>query len=426
MSLVVVGLNHKATPIEIRERFSFSDSKRRAALESIVDASVVTEGVILSTCNRTEIYCCGSSSDEVGKRSKRFLAAHGALELNRFNEFLYEYTDDEAMLHLFEVACGLDSMIVGEGQIMGQVKNAFSESRELGYTGTLLNKLFEGALRVGKRARSETAICQGASSVSFAAVELARKIFGDLVQCRILLVGAGKMSELTVRLLVNAGVEVVMVANRAASRAKEIADNYGGSVIPFEDLSLHLQHVDVIISSTSAPHFVLTREGIAAGMKARRGLPLFIVDIAVPRDVEPSTGEIDNVYLYNIDDLQDVVNQNLMERCNEINKVKAMIEEECRHFSCYIDSRTMVPLIRCFREGFERTARAELEKAVADKSISEKEKKLLRNFCTGLIRKLLHRPTVKLKEMSGNHVDGNTLEVLRQIFSDSSDEENTQ
>jgi len=426
VSLVLVGLNHKATPIEIREKFSFSDSVRRAALEGIVDNSVIEEGVILSTCNRTEIYCCGSTCEEVVKKSKNFLTAHGDLELTRLQEFLYEFKDDEAVLHLFDVACGLDSMIVGEGQILSQVKSAFTESRELGFTGAVLNKLFDGAIRAGKRARSETAICQGASSISFAAVELARKIFGDLKHCRILLVGAGKMSELTVRLLVNEGVEVVMVANRAAERAREIAGTYGGRVIPFEDLSLHLQYVDVIISSTSAPHFVLTGDRIAAGMKARRGLPLFIVDIAVPRDVEPLAGKIDNVYLYNIDDLKDAVNQNLVERCNEINSVKAIIEEEYRRFSCFMSSRAVVPLIRCFRGDFESTAQAELEKVIAKNSLSEKEKRLLRTFCSGLVQKLLHRPTVKLKEMSGDQVDRNTLEVLRQVLCESCDEENTQ
>jgi glutamyl-tRNA reductase len=423
MSLALLGLNHKVAPVEIREQFSFSDSLLKTALKSLVDGSIIEEGVILSTCNRTEIYCSGPSLEDIRKKSKSFLGSRGTSGLSSLEECLYEFTDDEAVLHLFEVACGLDSMIVGEGQILSQVKKAFSEAQTLSFTGAVLNKLFDGAVRAGKRARNETAICQGASSISYAAVELARKIFGDLSRCRILLIGAGEMSELTVRLLVAAGAHFVMVANRTIERAREIAQSHGGQTVSFDELPEHLRLSDVIISSTAAPHHILTRETVARGVKARKGHPLFIVDIAVPRDVEPSAGEIENVYLYNIDDLQDAVNQNLVERCQEIDKVRAIIDEEIRAFSCFLGTREVVPLIKCMREGFESIAQAELDRVFSRNSLTDHEKKVLQSFRDSLLAKLLHGPTVRLKEGS---LDRKTLDELRRLFSQCSDKEEEQ
>jgi len=423
MSLVLIGLNHKNTPVETREKFSFTDAVCRELLNSLVDRTCIEEGVILSTCNRTEIYCSGPSYTEMAEKSKSVLSAFGGVEPPVLQGFLYEHRDGEAVQHLFSVACGLDSMIVGEAQILGQVKKSFTDSQELGFTGPILNKLFEGALRTGKRARTETAICQGASSISFAAVELARRIFGDLSRCRVLLLGAGETGELTVKLLSKAGVRRIIVANRTVERAREIACACGGQAVPFSDISLHISEADVIISSTSAPHYVLTREKIAAGLKSRKGLPLFIVDIAVPRDVEPSAGELDNVYLFNIDDLRLAVEQNLMERCNEMERVNAIIDEESDLFASFLSAREIIPIIRGMREGFEKTASSELDRILAKNSLSAEEKEMLREFCSSLVRKLLHTPTVRLKEFSEGSVDKSTLKMLRSLFCEPCEEE---
>jgi len=423
MPLVVIGLNHKKTPVEIREKFSFTDAACRELLGSLVDRTRVEEGVVISTCNRTEIYCSGPSYAEMAEKSKAALSVSGGVEPSMLHEFIYEHRDAEAIQHLFSVACGLDSMIVGEAQILGQVKKSFTDSQELGFTGPILNKLFEGALRTGKRARTETAICQGASSISFAAVELARRIFGDLSRCRVLLLGAGETSELTVKLLSKAGVRRINVANRTVERAAEIACACGGQAVPFSDISLHINEADVIISSTSAPHHVLTREKIAAGLKSRKGLPLFIVDIAVPRDVEPSAGGLDNVYLFNIDDLRNAVEQNLMERCNEIERVNAIIDEESEIFASFLGAREIIPIIRGMREGFEKTAASELQRILMKNSLSPREKEILREFCSSLVQKLLHSPTVRLRELSEGSVNKTTLEMLRSLFCEPCEEE---
>lgn len=418
MSLVLLGLNHKTAPVEMRERFSFSDSTVGPSLKELVDGAVISEGVILSTCNRTEIMAWGGSSshDAIIDRINGFLARTGNFPDDSFKKYLYTYSDEEAARHLFEVSCGLDSMILGEGQILGQVKKAFSDAQSFGYTGAVLNRFLNTAIKSGKRARTETAICKGASSISFAAVELAKRIFGDLTNCRILLIGAGKMSELAVKLLISSGVQFVMVANRTMDKAKEIADAYGGRVIPFDELQNHLLAADVVISSTSAPHFVLKRDMVAASMKLRRGRPLFIVDIAVPRDVEPSAGELDNVYLYNIDDLKEAVNQNLIQRSQEIEKVKRIMEEELADFRDFLKAREVAPLIRSIRQSFEEQGKRELERFASKDSLSEREKKLLESFCGCLLSKLLHKPTVRLKEMAKENVEAGTFDAVRGLF----------
>jgi glutamyl-tRNA reductase len=423
MPIVLLGLNHKTTPVEIRERFSFTEGAMKRALAALVDGSVIEESMILSTCNRTEIYSSGPSVHEILEKQRNLLATSGNVTFCSFRDYLYESLDREAAKHLFEVACGLDSMILGEGQILGQVKKSFSAAQTLGFTGKVLNKLFDAAIRSGKKARRETAICQGACSISHAVVELAKMIFGDLAHCRTLLVGAGEMSELTVKLLIGAGVKLVIVANRTIERAREIAALHGGQAVTFENLALHLGQADVVISSTAAPHYVLTREKIASTMKARQGRPLFLVDIAVPRDIEPSAGDIANVYLYNIDDLQEVADKNLLRRRDEIFKVKKIINEESASFTCFLQSRDVVPAIKSLREYFEETARAELELIVSKNSLTAHDKQLLKSFTASLLQKLLHGPTIRLKEMAKGSADINTVEKIKQLFSRRDEEE---
>lgn len=416
MSLVLVGLNHKTAPVEIREKFYFSDAALENILKEIVDGTIIEEGAILSTCNRTEIYAWGPRNLEIVEELKNFLACFGNVPLSSLKKFFYDCCGDSAARHLFEVASGLDSMILGEGQILGQVKKSFSIAQDSGQTGPVLNKFFNTAVKAGKRARAETDICKGASSISYAAVELAKRIFGDLVNCKILLVGAGEMSELAVKLLVSSGVQFIMVANRTFEKAEEIACAYGGQAILFDKLSFHLNQADVVITSTSAPHFVLSRQAIQASLKLRKGRPLFIVDIAVPRDVEPSAGELDNVYLYNIDDLEEAVNHNLLQRSQEIEKVKKIINEELSEFRDFLTTNEVVPVIKNMRRSFEVIGRNELERFISKDSLTEKEKSLLENFYGSLLNKLLHTPTLRLKEMSRGKIDSNTVTALKNLF----------
>jgi len=416
MTILLLGLNHRTAPVEIREKFSFSESGMEKALTALVDGHVIEEGVILSTCNRTEIYSFGPSLDEMREKQVRFLAESGTMEIGAMGDYLYSSTDKEAVKHLFEVACGLDSMIVGEGQILGQVKESFTCAHLLGFTGKVLNRLFHTAIRAGKRARGETAICQGACSVSNAAVELARSLFGSLAQCRVLLIGAGETGELTVKLLVSAGVQFVIVANRSIERAREIARLHGGQAATFRELTGHLEQADVVISSTSAPHFLLTRDRISRAMKLRQGRPLFLVDIAVPRDIEPSAGDIPDVYLYNIDDLQQVASTNLLQRKEEIHKVRRIISEEVSAFKSYLRARNVSPVIQTMRGYFEHKVNAELERTLSRKSLTAREKSIVTTFAAAMLRKMLHTPTVRLKEMARNPGDMSTIEKIGELF----------
>lgn len=416
MALVLLGVNHKKVPLELREKFSIPEASLEQALGAMVDGSSVREGVILSTCNRSEIYAYGDSHSATLEKLEQFFASQGVMERCSLSQYTYTHTDADAVNHLMEVSSGLDSMIIGEGQILAQVKNAFALAQSKGHTGPIFNKLFETAVRAGKRARAETRICQGVSSISYAAVELAKKIFGDLSSCRVMLVGAGKMSELALKLLVSSGVKQIMVANRTMERAREISERCGGTIVPFEQLPENLKNADIIISSTSASHFVLTREAVAPGIKARKGKPLFIVDIAVPRDVEPQVAAIENVYLYNIDDLQDIVEQNLDRRCGEIEMVRAIVREESASFMHYLRARSVVPLVKNLRTYFEGKGQQELQRIFSRNSLSEKEKALLESFSNTLIQKLLHNPTVRLKEMAGGTLSEDTIEALGEIF----------
>lgn len=416
MQIILVGINHKTAPVELREKLSFPEGKLGSSLLELNSKNSIRESLILSTCNRTEIYAHASNEEEGVRDIIDFLCSAHNLIKEDFTAHLYRMEGELAVKHIFSVAGGIDSMILGEGQVLGQVKSAFAACQEAGTSGPVLNKLFSTAIKTGKRARSETAISQGASSVSFAAVELAKKIFGSLSGHQVLLVGAGKMSELTLKLLFDAGIKFAIVANRTFDRACTLAENYGGKAIQFDEIQEYLKKVDIVISSTGAPHYILTREKIMPIMRMRKDKPLFIIDIAVPRDVEPAVNDIDDVYLYDIDDLSNVVEDNLKVRTKEVEKVKRIIEEEASEFIHFFNTVEVIPVLKELRKTFDDISLNQMEQIVSKNSCTEEEKQRLESFRRTLVQKLLHQPMVKIKSMAQEKDSHLYMKTITELF----------
>lgn len=397
-TLVLVGLNHKTAPLDVRERVAYSPEQVPELLSVLRADEHLQECALLSTCNRTEFYAVADREADHGwsvltnflqQREKADLASH-----------LYRHEGSLAINHLFSVSSGLDSLVVGEHQILGQVRKAYIQAQEADCTGPILERLFPWALRVGKKARSETKISQGSSSVAAAAVDLAQKIFGEMTGRSVVLLGAGKMCAKSLKLLVKAGVEHVKVVNRTFEKATELAEQCGGVAVPYEELDEALTQVDILLSSTGAPHYIVTKDRLAQVMRKRRGRPLFLVDIAVPRDFDPACGEVDNVYLYNIDDLQSVVDKNLARRHSETQAVLKIVENATQDFCRDLDSRRASHAIIKLRRRFEALRDVELNHFKNKKSLDEKQQVLLENFSRRLLNKLLHSPIEKLRQLS--------------------------
>jgi glutamyl-tRNA reductase len=399
MSLVLVGTSHRLSPVEVRERIAFDlDGAARLAAE-LADGG---EAVCLSTCNRTELYFSHPDPDEV--------EALGADALLGNEVELYRMRDEDAAMHLFRVAAGLDSLVPGEGEILGQVRDAY----EAGARGPVLDRLFREALRVGKKVRTETAIAESPASVSSAAAALAQQVFGELGGCKVFLVGAGEVSELAARALTARGATIAAVT----SRTQESAEAFGARAVPFDALGRELQQADVVVSSTSSPDPVLAREQIPE----RKGRPLFVIDLAVPRDVEPAVAELEDCYLYDIDDLQAVVRESLSGRRREAERAEAIVEQEARCFRDWQASLHVVPAIASLRERAERIRSGELAKAEGRlEGLSESERRTVESLTTQIVNKLLHVPIVRLKEAAATEGTG-YVEVARHLFGLGEDE----
>lgn len=415
MTVVLLGVNHKTAPVAVRERLAFGEEGLLDFLRRLKGLETVEECAILSTCNRTELYASSPDADRCRQGLAEFMATSRGLDPSEFLPHLFTSQGPEAVGHLFEVSSGLDSMILGENQILAQVRTAWERARGADVTGPVLDKLFPWAVRVGKRARSQTRINEGAASVSHAAVELARMIFGDLAKRPVLVLGAGEMSELTLKHLVNSGVNQLSIANRTAQRAHALAERCGGRAVPFEDLDRALEECDILVSSTGAPHYVVTRERLAKVMRARRNRPLFMVDIAVPRDIEPSCEELESVYLYNIDDLNQAVAKNLSRRHKEVARVLEIVRQETQDFVRDLEARRAVPAIRRLRDHFETVRLLELERAAA-RGVPEEEARRLDAFSRALIHKLLHQPTLRLRELGAAGMEADELTRSLEIF----------
>jgi glutamyl-tRNA reductase len=406
VNLTLVGLSHQSTPIAVRER-AFVPLTAAAALARELAAD--GEAVCLSTCNRTELYLLGSHAEA---RSLAALTRVSGLPEEELRGVVYRLRDEAAALHLFRVAAGLDSMVPGEGEILGQVREAY----EAGAPGAILDRLFRQALHAGKKVRAETAIGESPASVSSAAAALAQQVFGDLDGCRVLLVGAGHVAELAARSLAARGASIAFVANRSADRARELARRFGGEAIPLAEAADRLAGVDVLLSATGGPERTLTRGRVEAALRDRKRRPLFLIDLAVPRNLDPEIHEVDGCFLYDIDDLESVVAAGLAGRRREAARAEAIVAAQAERFREWHASREVVPEIASLRAWAEEVRAAELERARSRLGLSEDQHAAVDSVTAQIVAKLLHLPTVRLKEAAAGAHGGSYAEALRHLF----------
>ncbi len=427
MEIAVVGLSHKTAPVEMREKVAFAPDCLHEAALTVRGLPGVREGIILSTCNRVEVYAATRRREEGVESLLKFMSEHHGIPLEELRPHLYVYAGIDAVRHVFRVASSLDSMVVGEPQILGQVKDAYDKAVQGAATGHVLNRFMHKAFSTAKRVRTETRIAQSAVSVSFAAVELARKIFGELSGKTVLVIGAGEMCELAATHLVENGVDSVLVTNRTLSRAEALAEKFNGRAIPFESFADELHHADIVISSTGAPHQVVTATQVRAAMKERRQKPMFLIDIAVPRDMEPAINDLPNVFLYDVDDLAVIVEENKRERAKEAEKAEEIVAEEVESFLKWIKMLDVQPTIRQLREQFDEIRRTELEKSLKTfaEGLSDKQRKSLEAMTQAIVNKILHQPTICLKQLAEDPEVDLSLDAVRRVFGlqESNDEE---
>ncbi|MGE5125817.1 MAG: glutamyl-tRNA reductase [Betaproteobacteria bacterium] len=412
--IVVVGLNHETAPVAVREALAFSKEQLAAALSQLRDETGLGEAMILSTCNRVEVY--GRASSPCADAVASFLARYHQRPVSDVEPHLYRLEGDAAVRHAFRVAASLDSMVLGEPQILGQVKEAYESAEKAGSLGSVLNALRNRSIAAARRARTETAIGRNAVSVSHVAVELARKIFGGLRERSVLLVGAGKMSELAARQMVRDGARASVLGGRTFEKAEQLAAALGGRAAPLEALRAELARADIVISGTGAPGVVIQREDVEAAQAARRGRPLFLIDIAVPRDIAAEAGQAPGVFLYDLDDIKKVAEANLRERRKEAAAAEAILDHEVREFLEWRRSLEVVPLLVELRRRADEIRKGEVERARKRLGpLTPEQENALEAATSAIVNKLLHGPTVHLKQMAGNgHAEH--VGLIRKLF----------
>lgn len=417
MHLFLLGVSHRTAPVDLRERLDFSSRDLGAAVEALATRASAAESVVLSTCNRSEIYVASSDPSRAHDELVQFLSEYHGLPADAFTPHLFSFSDAEAAQHLFRVAAGLDSLIVGEPQILGQVKDAYQTASDRRCTGPMLSKLFHWSFGVGKRVRTETALGEGAVSVSFAAVALARKIFGKLKGRHVLIVGAGEISTLTAQHLKAQGVAEIVITSRTAAHADELAAAVGGRSVPWANLTPALGAADIVVTATGSQRPIITRAQVETVTGRRRPDPLFIIDIAVPRDVESAVGDIEQVFLYNVDDLQSIVQENISRRGAEIQQAEAIIGDEVAKFAAWQRSRGAIPTVVALRQRFESIRKAELNRLEAKLGVLPPEAKARVDDVTRLIvEKLLLEPTAQLKALPDEETQVAYTEAINRLF----------
>jgi len=416
MQIVVVGVDHTTAPIALRERLACSPRQLPVVLQAV--QQVAREGVLLSTCNRLELYAVCSETGENQARLLRVLSETRQIEFAELQAHCYYFTDEEAISHLFEVACGLHSLVPGEPQIQGQVAEALEVAQGGGYAGPITSALFRGALVAGKRARSETGISRSAASVSHVAVQLARQFFPDLNEACVLLVGSGQMSELAARNLCDNGARRLLIVNRTLEHAVDLAQRFGVTHRPFAALTASLVEADVVISSTRAPHTIITADLVQEVMKQRDGRSLLLIDIALPRDVDPTVSGFLGIHLYNLDDLQARVSQGIHFRMQEVEHVQSIVAAEVSAFERWLRSLSVVDTISDLRQRVDAFRQQELARTLRQlsSSLSEREAAAIHELTTRLINKLLHTPTLRLKDAAAAGQGHLYTEALRYLF----------
>ena len=418
MGIIVVGLSHKTAPIEVREKLNFPENTLPDALRKLMTYEGIRESLIMSTCNRVEIYASVQDSAQGIDRIKQFISDFHGLSREALERSLYVYPDAQGVRHTFRVASSLDSMVVGEAQILGQLKDAFDIALKTKTTSTILNKLIKKAISVAKRVRTETRLAEGAVSISSAAVELAKKIFGDLVGKTVMLLGAGEMAELAAQHLLGNGVRNIMVANRTFERAEELAKEFKGDAIRFEHFPDSLVMVDILICATGAPNYVVKRDMVSRALKERRHKPIFMIDISNPRNIDPEVDKVDSAYLYDIDDLQSKVDVNTEGRAKEAARAEELVTLEVETYLQWERALDAVPTIVDLREKVEDVRRRELDKTLGSlNGITDDQKRAVEAMSQAIVNKLLHAPLVVLKQAASMPGPGdNTISIARRLF----------
>jgi glutamyl-tRNA reductase len=420
MKLALAGINHTTAPIEVRERFAFSPEGLAEALRLLHHEPGFQEGLILSTCNRVEV--AAALEDDLDTRAalSSFLASSHQLEPEAIRPYVYVFEEAEAIRHLFRVAASLDSMVVGEPQLLGQLKQAYYLARDQGVAGRHLDAVLTRAFSVAKRVRTETEIGRSPVSVSYAAVELAREIFGSLQRRRVMVIGAGEMSEAAVRHLQSAGAAEILIANRTQSRADELADLVGAAVVPYIAIYKRLAEVDIVITSSSAPHYVLTKAHVRNALDARRNQPMFLVDIAVPRNIEPTVNDLEHAFLYDIDDLQRIVERNLNARREVAEDAERIVSQEVERLVARLRQRDITPTIVSFQEQLEAVRREVLARYRPKLgSLTAEQEQTIDALTRGIINKIAHGPISEMRREAAEHAGeaaGEVVSFVRRMF----------
>ena len=417
MNLTLIGINHRTAPVEVRERMHIPESRLAQAVADLTHREGIHEGLILSTCNRVEVVT--SAEDRVDAESliQQFLAEHHCVELAPYQRFFYRYQQQDVVRHLFRVASSLDSMVLGEPQILGQLKRAYALADEAGGLNGSLKEIVSQSLAVGRRVRRETALGSAAVSVSYAAVELAKKIFGSLEGRTIFVIGAGKMSELAAKHLLRSGASAIYVTNRTYERAVQLAQAFHGTAIAFDQLFEHLPKADIVISSTGASGYVVNKEDVARILSARRNRPVFFVDIAVPRDIDPLVNELDNTFVYDIDDLEQVVEANKKQREREAVWAEEIVQEEVQRTMRRLASRDLVPTIVALEDRLNAIREGEMERYNSRLgNLTPEQRQAVDALTRGIMNKILHGPITELKSGAGQPEQAALVRLVRKMF----------
>jgi len=418
MSILLVGINHKSAPVEVRELLAFSDSACTEGLRTLVDGDILQEGLIVSTCNRVEVIAATTTekSQEGTDRVTNFLSTSRSLPLKVFRPHLYNHNDGEAITHLFRVASSLDSMVVGEPQVLGQVRRAYSLALEAGTAGRVLNRLVHHTFHVAKRVRSETGIAANAVSLSYMAVELGKKIFDSLKGQTVMLIGAGEMAELSARHLVNAGATKLLVANRSTEAAQRLVQEFNAELVDFNELASHLALADLIICSTAAPDYVVTETIVRNAVEHRRNRPACFIDMSVPRNVDPAIGKMSNMFVFDIDDLESVVSSNIREREREAERAELIVQSEVMQFQQSLRVMDVGPAMGALRHKFQRIARAELGRQRGRLgNLTPEQERAIEALLIATVNKISH-PVLTQMRRSLEASDADSQQTLRDVF----------
>jgi glutamyl-tRNA reductase len=418
MSIILVGLNHKTAPVEVRERLAFTDEACAQTLQTLVDGELISEGLIVSTCNRVEVLAAtrGVNGDEGAARISSFLSESRRLPDNFFQQHLYTHANEEAVRHVFRVASSLDSMVVGEPQVLGQVRRAYSNAVTAGTAGRVLHRLVHHALHVAKRVRSETGIAASAVSISFTAVELGRKIFGSLKGTTVLVIGAGEMAELAAQHLASAGAARILVTNRTTETAEQLAQKIKATALDFSSLPAHLAEADIIICSTAASEYVVTEEMAREALATRRQRPAFFIDISVPRNVDPAVGKLNNLFVFDVDDLEAVVASNIREREREAERAELIVESEVMQFQQALRSLDLGPTVAALKEKLEEIARTEFARQRSRLGeLTPEQERAVEALLMSTVNKISH-PIINRLRRSHDTGEEENLKAWRNTF----------